>query len=212
MHTGSATAAPVARFEAVALAIGAIGPVDFALAAGTCLGLAAPSGAGKTRLLRAMADLDAHEGVCRLDGRPAADFAAPAWRRRVMLLPAESAWWADTPRPHLQPEGLDDYLAALDLDAGVLDRPIEHLSSGQSQRLALIRVLSHAPDVLLLDEPTANLDGANIERVERLIRAYRQDRGACCVWVGHASAQLERVADEHRVLDARGKPAHRPCN
>ena len=205
-------AASPPRFEAVALAIGAIGPVDFALEAGACLGLAAPSGAGKTRLLRAMADLDAHAGTCRLDGQPAEAFFAPDWRRRVMFLPAESAWWADTPRPHILAEELDARVAALDLDAALLDQPIERLSSGQRQRLSLIRLLSHAPDVLLLDEPTANLDDTNIERVEALIDDYRQARGACCIWVGHDRDQLERVADQQLVLDAIGQPIGQPVD
>jgi ABC-type iron transport system FetAB ATPase subunit len=193
------------RFEVEALAIGAIGPIDMALAPGACLGLAGPSGAGKTRLLRAMADLDTHDGVCRLDGRPAADFSAPDWRRQVMFLPAESAWWADTPRPHIPSAELDAYLDALNLDAALLDSPIERLSSGQRQRLALIRLLAHRPAVLLLDEPTANLDAANIERVEALIDEYLHGHGACCVWVGHDREQLARVADQRLVLNALGR-------
>jgi ABC-type iron transport system FetAB ATPase subunit len=209
-RVAGATTAP--RFEAEALAIAAIGPIDFTLAAAGCLGLAAPSGAGKTRLLRAMADLDAHAGTCRLDGQRAEAFPAPDWRRRVMFLPAESAWWFDTPRPHIRPDRLAARLAALDLDTHLLDQPIERISSGQRQRLALIRLLSYNPDVLLLDEPTANLDGANIERVEALIGEYRQYNGACCIWVGHDREQLERVATQHLILDSAGQPTDTPCS
>lgn len=210
--SGLAIAEPAPRFEVRELAIGSIGSIDFALAAGACLGLAGPSGAGKTRLLRAMPDLDAHAGRCYLDGQSAADFAAPDWRRRVMLLPAESAWWADTPRPHMQARALDTYLSALDLEPHLLDQPIARLSSGQRQRLALIRLLSHEPQVLLLDEPTANLDAANIERVETLIGDYRRRRGACCVWVGHDHDQLARVADQQLALDARGQLLRYSCS
>ncbi|MES1950327.1 putative ATP binding protein [Salinisphaera sp. S4-8] len=199
------------RFVVDALTVGGIGPVDIAVNGGGCVGLSAPSGAGKTRLLRAMADLDAHAGECRLDGVRATDMPAPEWRRQVAFLAAESAWWADTPRAHFDRDCVS-LLAALDLEPDLLDTPIGHLSSGQRQRMALVRTLAHIPAVLLLDEPTANLDGVNIERVERLIGDYRNTHDACCIWVSHDEAQLARVASSRLVLDARGQPVSTPCN
>ena len=71
----------MARFTAYALSVDAIEPVDVALAKGECLGMIGPSGAGKTRLLRAMADLDIHSGVCTLDQRPSTAMTAPDWAR-----------------------------------------------------------------------------------------------------------------------------------
>ena len=200
-----------ARFQAIGVATGTIGPVDIAVHAGHCLGLSAPSGAGKTRLLRAMADLDVHEGDCRLDSVSAADMPAPEWRLRVAFLAAESAWWADTPREHFE-HGCEKLLDALDLTPALLDMPIERLSSGQRQRMALVRTLAHTPEVLLLDEPTANLDAVNIERVERLIAAYLTMHRACCIWVSHDRAQLERVASSLLILDAHGQPCDAPCS
>lgn len=196
-------------FAVQQLAVDNAGPIGFSLAAGDCLGLSGPSGAGKTRLLRAMADLDAHTGRCYLHERPAEQFEAPDWRRQVMFLPAESAWWADTPGAHLpdNASAVPDWLAALDLDPILLERPLGRLSSGQRQRLAILRLLAHDPDVLLLDEPTANLDAANITRVEHLVRDYCHQRSAGCVWVGHDHEQLRRVADQRRHLDANGYAA-----
>lgn len=199
------------RFQAIGLATGAIGPVDITIGASECLGLSAPSGAGKTRLLRAMADLDAHHGECRLDGVAAVDMPAPEWRRRVAFLAAESAWWADTPRPHFERD-CAPLLDALDLSISLLDQPIERLSSGQKQRLALARTLALTPDVLLLDEPTANLDDRNIERVERLVGDYLSNRRACCIWVSHDRAQRERVASSQCQLDSTGQPIEASCN
>ncbi|GAB3677321.1 ABC transporter ATP-binding protein [Salinisphaera aquimarina] len=195
-------------FTARALAIGAIGPLEFQLAAGQCLALSGPSGAGKTRLLRAMADLDAHQGVCLLDGRPAAGFAAPDWRRQVMYLAAESAWWADTPAEHLPAldADLNARLSELGLTPELITRSLAQLSSGQRQRLALLRLLAGRPRVLLLDEPTANLDADNVARVEQAIAAYCRGQGACAVWVGHDIAQLDRVAGARIGLDAIGNP------
>jgi len=197
----------VARFTTTSLAVDSIGPVDISLHGGECLGLGGPSGAGKTRLLRAMADLDAHDGQCRLDGQAAAAIAAPVWRSRVMYLAAEPAWWADTPGEHLPAQHalVADWLDALRLDAGLLDQPIGQTSSGQRQRLALLRMLCLEPIVLLLDEPTANLDADNSRAVEQLIRDYCNERGACAVWVSHDIAQLARVADYRLALSATGQ-------
>lgn len=194
-------------FSARQLAIGDAGPIDFSLPAGGFLALSGPSGAGKTRLLRAMADLDAHTGACYLDDREAADFEAPEWRRQVMFLPSEAAWWADTAGAHMprNDASLKTWLAALDLDPALLERPLSRLSSGQRQRLALLRLLAREPRVLLLDEPTANLDADNIARVEQLTRDYCRERHACCVWVGHDHGQLHRMADQHRALDSGGR-------
>jgi ABC-type iron transport system FetAB ATPase subunit len=50
------------------------------------------------------------------------------------------------------------------------------------------------PAVLLLDEPTANLDPASVERVERYLLALLRDRGAGMIWVSHDAAQISRVA------------------
>ena len=75
-----------------------------------------------------------------------------------------------------------------------------------------VRTLAHTPDVLLLDEPTANLDAVNIERVERLIAAYLTTHRACCIWVSHDRAQLERVASSLLILDAHGQPCDAPCS
>jgi ABC-type iron transport system FetAB ATPase subunit len=68
------------------------------------------------------------------------------------------------------------------------------MSSGERQRLALVRALSGHPGVLLLDEPTANLDTENRERVERLIADYQQRQGALALWVTHDPEQRLRVA------------------
>ena len=66
-----------------------LGPLDFSVDRGQILFVTGPSGAGKTLLLRALADLDPHEGEIRLAGAAAADIAPPEWRRRVAYLPAE---------------------------------------------------------------------------------------------------------------------------
>lgn len=182
----------------------AIGPVDFRIAAGRCLGLTGPSGAGKTRILRAIADLEAHTGVCAVDGEDAAAMAAHAWRRRVSYVAADSAWWHDRVGPHLP--GIEPAaLAALGFAADVVRWPVARLSSGERQRLALLRHLAQRPDVLLLDEPTAHLDARNAAAVVKTIEDYRRRSGAAVVWVDHDRDLLIRVADQRAKLDAAGR-------
>ena len=174
--------------------------INFIVKPGECLALSGPSGSGKSTILRAIADLDVHEGEVSWQGTSQADIPAHQWRQRVAYLPAESAWWFDTVGEHFK--ALDQvWFEQLGLHVKILDSLVSHLSSGERQRLALLRVLSRHPQVLLLDEPTANLDELSRKRVEKLIEIYRQENQATVVWVGHDLEQLKRVASHHLVID-----------
>ena len=157
-----------------------------------------PSGAGKTLLLRAVADLDPNEGLVTLDGRDRSTIAGPEWRRLVGYVPAEPGWWANTVGEHF-----GDWAAALVFvrDLGFAEQtkawPIARLSTGERLRLALARALTMRPKVLLLDEPTAALDVASVAAVESLIKA-RMRTGLAVLWVTHDGEQAKRVA--HRLL------------
>lgn len=177
-----------------------IGPIRFDLAAGECIGLRGPSGAGKSLLLRAVADLEPHTGVVLLDGVAQQDMHAPEWRRQVALLPAESVWWTDTVGDHFTNTDTVQW-RRVGFDAQVSTWPVARLSSGERQRLALLRLLENRPRILLLDEPTANLDDSHGARIEELVRSYRAGTGAGVLWVGHHIAQLQRVADRTVVMN-----------
>jgi phosphate-transporting ATPase len=169
-------------------------PLAFDLAGGECLAVRGPSGAGKSLLLRALADLDPNDGELSLDGRRREAMPAPRWRRLVTYLPAEPGWWAETVGAHFA-----DWLAAeplveaLGLPAASRDWPVSRLSTGERQRLALVRALVQAPRVLLLDEPTAGLDETARDAVERLI-ARHLATGAAALWVTHDAGQARRLA------------------
>jgi len=195
----------VERLRVAALGGDGWGPIDLVVEAGECLCVSGPSGAGKTRLLRAIADLDLHTGDVYLDGVSAQRIPPPLWRRRVALLPADSRWWAETVAEHFPHDAQPDF-AAVGLPEETLDWRIERLSSGERQRLALLRLLVNTPQVLLLDEPTANLDARSATRVEALIAAYRHGHRAAVLWVSHDPEQIERVGHGHLRLE-RGRIA-----
>lgn len=166
--------------------------IDLTIAPGERVGITGPSGSGKSLLLRALADMDPFDGRISLRGEVAHSMPAPRWRRRVALLPATAAWWHDTVGPHFKRFEAPDY-AALGFPAEVESWEIRRLSSGERQRLALLRVLAMAPEVLLLDEPTANLDGENTRLAEALITEYGRVSGASILWVSHDVEQLKRL-------------------
>ncbi len=175
------------------------------LAAGGCAALAGPSGSGKSRLLRAIADLDPSEGEVRLDGEARSAFAAHRWRRRVVYLPADSAWWAERVGDHL-PAVEPETLAALGFAEDVVGWSVRRLSSGERSRLGLARAVALGPKVLLLDEPTANLDAATTAAVEGVV-AERRAAGLAAVWVTHDTAQAERLgARRYAVRDGVAEP------
>ncbi|XKE44106.1 ATP-binding cassette domain-containing protein [Halomonas organivorans] len=185
-----------------ALAIGALTGIDLTIAPGEILCLSGASGAGKTRLLRAVADLEPHGGEVWLGERAQSSLPGHEWRRRVMLVPAESQWWAERVGEHFPRDEIAG-LAALGFEREVLDWPVSRLSSGEKQRLALLRALARAPSVLLLDEPTANLDDASTRRVEAWLLARIREGGWPVIWVAHEPAQIARVATRHVRLERR---------
>lgn len=185
------------------IAVGALENIHLDVAAGEIVCLSGPSGCGKSRLLRAVADLEIHSGTARLGEMEQGAVAGHRWRRSVMMVPAESAWWFDTVGDHLHkpvPEALD----ALGFSEETVHWSVSRLSSGEKQRLALARALSREPRALLLDEPTANLDETTTRRVEDWLLPLIRARRLPVLWVAHGEEQIRRLADRHfRIEGAR---------
>jgi UDP-glucose/iron transport system ATP-binding protein len=186
-------------FQIIDLGVHTLQHIHLTLIPGQCVGLTGSSGSGKSLFLRALADLDPHTGTMSLDGVDAGGMQAPQWRCQVGLLPAESAWWYDRVGPHFSrvPE---PWLRELGFETDVMQWQIARLSSGERQRLALLRLLIQQPKVLLLDEPTANLDRQNVQRVESLLGRYRQEQAIMMIWVSHDPDQLRRNCDAIYVI------------
>lgn len=181
-----------------------VGPIDFTVEPGECVSVSGRSGSGKSVLLRAIADLDPHEGDAWLDGAACSSMPAPQWRRQVTYVAAESGWWHDTVAPHF-PQQTD--FAALfprvGMEASAADKPVHRLSTGERQRLALLRALCLDNKVLLLDEPTSSLDPESVERVEQLLKE-RLAAGTAILLVTHDPEQARRMGMRHvRLHDGR---------
>jgi len=182
------------------------GPFDLELPAGLCVAISGASGAGKSLFLRMIEDLDPNEGEVRLDGVRRAEFAAPEWRRKVPYVAADSGWWAENVEDHFSPEArvyARDLAQRLGIGAEQSAGPVARLSTGERQRLALVRALVLDPPVLLLDEPTGALDPDSAAKVEGELRA-RAAGGTLVVLVSHDPGQPARLgATQYLMRDRR---------
>lgn len=202
--------------------------VSLTTQAGEVLGVIGPSGTGKTTLLRLLALFDRPDaGTVTADGTPVwsrSERERRAVRQRIGMVFQDRSLFSTSVR-HNAAYGLSvrrtwlerarRWVAGL-LDgppvdpavrealdtvglADTLDRPARSLSAGEAQRVAFARALAVDPDVLLLDEPTSNLDPRNTAVIERAIKNAR-DRGIAVVVATHDMQQARRIADRTAVL------------
>ncbi len=179
-----------------------VGPVDLSLGATGFTIVMGPNGAGKTTLLRLMHGLQrlsageidwavpAHEARAR----QAYVFQAPiVMRRRVIDNIAYPLLLRGEDRKPARAQAAE-WAARVGLDA-VLDSWAPMLSGGEKQKLALARALITGPDILFLDEPSANLDGRATREIEAILREA-QDSGTRLVMATHDMGQARRLATD----------------
>ena len=175
--------------------------VDLSVEAGEIVVVAGASGSGKTLFLRTLADLDpADSGRVLLGERASADVPPAAWRRRVLYLHQTPARL-----PGTVSDNVCRVLALRHCDgsetagAPVVDgldgeSPVDRLSGGEVQRLALARSVLVSPDVLLLDEATSALDpDAAREQERRLVAWVAEGPPRAILWVSHDPALADRL-------------------
>ncbi len=179
------------------------GPLSFGIESAEIVCLIGQSGSGKSLLLRAIADLIVSEGEVDLSGERREGFEPTEWRRRVGYLPAEILWWEETVGEHFLSPPDAAALERMNLPRDTNDWSPSRLSMGERQRLGILRMLDRSPEVLLLDEPTSNLDEKSAAVVEALILGYVEEHSASALWVTHSAAQANRVG--RRVLEMIGK-------
>ena len=208
-------------FEAVSKQFGetrAVEGVSLEIADGEFFALLGPSGCGKTTLLRLVAGFEIpDDGIVKLGdavvGRPG--WALPPEKRKIGMVFQSYALW-----PHMsvaenvafalrvrrvaeaeRVRRVNEALAMVGLD-GVAERRPHELSGGQRQRVALARCLAMRPDVVLLDEPLANLDVHLREAMQQEFARFHKEIGATFIYVTHDQAEALALADRVAVMDA----------
>ena len=180
------------------------------VAQGECLALVGPSGAGKSTLLRLLHFLEAPTaGTIAFEGQPAGFPVALALRRRISMVfqrpellhgsVQSNVEYGLSLRGHRDPERIAHVMQELGLTK-LAPQETGSLSGGEMQRVALARVLALDPRVLLLDEPTANLDPHNVALIEERLQAVRAAGTTTIILVTHHLPQARRLADRVGLL------------
>ena len=174
---------------------------------GEVLALVGPSGAGKSSLLRLLNFLESPtSGTLAYEGQTLNGSAPLDVRRQVTTVFQRPVLLRSNVRENvaygLHLRGwrvngrVSDILSRVGLEA-LAKSPAHKLSGGEMQRVALARALVIDPTVLLLDEPTANLDPYNVGLIEEIVRQHNREHGTTVVLVTHNVFQARRLA--HRV-------------
>ncbi len=200
----------------------AVDDVSFEIIGGSTVALLGGNGAGKTTTLAMLLGLLAPSA-----GRITIfDREIPRQRYQVLHRLNFSSPYVDLPHRLTVRENLKVYAQLygvmqsnariaqlaheLDIEA-FLDRAYGKLSSGQRTRVALAKALLNAPELLLLDEPTASLDPDTADYVRGYLEAYRAASGATLLLASHNMSEVERLCDDVLMLRAgrivdRGRP------
>lgn len=174
---------------------------------GEILAVVGPSGSGKSTLLRVLNFLVSPErGQLRFFGRDIDFLNVPlelqrsvttVFQRPSLLSGSVTANILFGLRLRGNRDGRNELVRLLEMVglAHLARKSALTLSGGEAQRVALARALILEPDVLLLDEPTANLDPYNVELIESVVRGLNKSKKTTIVLVTHNIFQAHRLAD-----------------
>ena len=185
-------------------AVRAVRDASLSIHAGESIAVIGANGSGKTTLLRLLHGVVDHSGMRILAAsapRQAMVFQRPFLLRLSVLNNVRLALWLGDRR--LSAEARTgraiEALKRVGL-SGLRDRPARSLSGGEQQRLALARGWAVRPDILFLDEPTANLDPSAKKEVESLLAGFAGD-GMTLVMSTHNLGQAKRLARRVIYMD-----------
>lgn len=192
-----------------------LGGVDLNVAPGEVFAIIGPSGAGKTTLLRCIDFLLAPDGgTVRYDDRdpPPDEVGRLGLRRRIGMVAQNPFLFRGSVFYNVSyglcvrdvpPAEVEERTAGALQTVGLADRrsaAAKSLSAGEAQRVAFARAVVVRPDLLLLDEFTANLDPTNVKILEEGVTTYARDSGTTVVIVTHNMFQAKRLAGRVALL------------
>lgn len=177
--------------------------LNFSVECGEFLGIIGPNGSGKTTLMRVLLSLlKPQEGTVEIAKASGIGYV-PQSRHIDPETPLSARDFVSLGLPHKFRPWLtrQDKLIveeAMDLTNSMdyVDKPIGKLSGGQRQRLFLAQALVRNPQILLLDEPTSNLDPAAQETIASVVDQVRRERGITVLFVSHDVNLISRYADK----------------
>lgn len=192
--------------------------VAFDAQAGHCVAVLGNNGAGKSTLVKCIARiLEPKEGTVFVDGKDAATLKRREMAKKTAyvaqssphdrLTVFDSVLLGRLPHMRLEPNEEDLEIAAGEIDRLGLGplalRYVDELSGGEAQKVAIARALAQRPKVLLLDEPTSNLDLRNQYETLELVRQETKRNGACAVVVLHDLNLALRFCDRYLFVKDR---------
>jgi len=193
--------------------IKALDKVNLNVARGEILGLLGPNGAGKTTLLRIMAGIEKptsgemlfkgvkvdQKNLNRLRLRTTMVFQRTTmFNTSVYKNIAYGLKLRGTPKQETKLK-VEEVMKTVKLE-GYEKRPAKRLSGGEQQRVALARALALDPDLLLLDEPTANIDPKNAAIIEEALTQVNKQRGTTMVVATHNMFQVQNLAQRAALI------------
>jgi molybdopterin-binding protein len=199
--------------------------INLRLKRGTTLGVIGPTGCGKTTLLRIIDLIEKpSSGKIYFDGKDVSKSNKEElnYRRKIGMVFQKPVVFKGTVLENIQ-YGLNirghdaeptqykikELLESLGLE-GYENRKASTLSGGETQRIALARALIIEPEILMLDEPTANLDPLSTEKIEEMIEDIQGKNETTIIMATHNLVQGQRLCDEIAIINHRiyqiGKP------
>jgi ABC-2 type transport system ATP-binding protein len=189
--------------------------VSFTIARGECVAVLGRNGSGKSTLVRLLSTLLLHDGgSARIFGHDV--FGNPRAVRRLVnrvsveasffkrMSPEENLAYAARfygMTPAMTRERIPAILERVGFPIDRRTEPMEDLSRGMQQKVALARALLTSPVLLLLDEPTTGLDPRSKLEVQQFVREIRAEHDATILLCTHDLAEAEALADRVGILD-----------